>query len=346
MTEASEREMTISDRVTVVSGALPAGYRARLFRDEDREPLVAERNASLPEVEHQSATEWRYWERTAPDDTRVRLIVEAADGAIAASYEVGNGGPFRAPDGSARGNVRVARAHRRTGIGTTLLRCIETEARRLGAPTLRGQVSARDEDALPWATGRGFAEVGRRIEAAIDLDAFDPLRWEERARRPKEQGIRFATLVELREESGPERFEELLREMYAVETEVWADIPVPSPVGHWSYDLFRRILLEHPGSASDLDMIAFDGERAVAMTTSYRSEGGKRGGTGFTGTLRAYRGRGIAFTLKTEALARAKASGIRWMLTTNDEPNKAMRGINYTLGYEPLPATIQLEKKL
>ena len=37
---------------------------------------------------------------------------------------------------------------------------------------------------------------------------------------------------------------------------------------------------------------------------------------------------------------------MRWMMTTNDEPNKAMRAINHALGYQPLPAHIQLEKTL
>jgi hypothetical protein len=34
------------------------------------------------------------------------------------------------------------------------------------------------------------------------------------------------------------------------------------------------------------------------------------------------------------------------MLTTNDESNKAMRGINAKLGYVLLPAHVELEKKL
>ena len=49
---------------------------------------------------------------------------------------------------------------------------------------------------------------------------------------------------------------------------------------------------------------------------------------------------------RMEALKRAKQRGLRAMLTTNDEPNKAMRGINARLGYQMLPAHVQLEKKL
>ena len=323
---------------------LPAGYRARAFREDDREPLVAERNAELPEVEHQSANDWRAWEQMIKDETLVRFVVESADGQRAALLNVSNGGPFRAPDGSARGGIQVARSHRRKGIASALLPVLEAEAKRLGAPKLYSGVSARVPEALSWAEKRGFKEIGRRIEAAIDLHAFDPAQWDERARKPKDRGIRFAALDELRRGKDEATFEDLLRRIYEVEAEAWEDVPIATPMPHWPFDVFRRLMLEGPGSALDLDIVAFDGDAVVGLTSSYRSEGGKKGGTGFTGTRRSYRGRGIAFALKVDVLTRAKASGIRWMLTTNDEPNKPMRGINYALGYEPLPANIQLEK--
>lgn len=329
-----------------VTAGLPAGYRARPFREEDREPLTEARNAELPEVERGTATEWRHWEATMPDETLERLVVEAADGALVAFLNVSNGGPFRAPDGSARGGVQVAATHRRKGIGSALLPVLETRARALGAPKIHSSVSARVEEALSWAEKRGYREIGRRIQAAIDLDAFEPARWEERTRRTRDGGIRFVTLNERRRALDETGFEDLLHVMYDVEAEAWEDVPIATPMPHWPYETFRRLTLEMPGTALDLSVLAYDGDRIVGLTSSYRNEGGKKGGTAFTGTLRAYRGRGIAFTLKVEALTRAKASGLRWMLTTNDEPNKPMRGINYTLGYVPLPANIQLEKSL
>ena len=65
-----------------------------------------------------------------------------------------------------------------------------------------------------------------------------------------------------------------------------------------------------------------------------------------TGTGRDYRGRGLATAMKVKMLAAAKTAGLRAMLTTNDEPNKAMRGINAKLGYVMLPANVELEKTL
>ncbi len=338
--------MAVADPLVAIARRLPSGYRPRPFRDEDREAIVAERNEGLPEVEHQSADEWRQWERSMPDDTRVRLVVEAEGGRVAAQLDVGQGGMFRSPDGSARGGVFVARAHRGRGIGAALVPVLESEARRMGAPKLHGGVSARELDALAWATRRGYAEIGRRIQAAIDLEGFEPARWRERARKPVDGGIRFATLQAVMGEMDAERLESFLHEVYDVEAGTWEDVPIATPMPHWGYDVFRRLLLEQPGNAPDLDVFALDGARIVGLTSSYRNKSGAKGGTGYTGTLRAYRGRGIAFTLKVEALTRAKASGLRWMLTTNDEPNKPMRAINYTLGYQPLPAYVQLEKAL
>jgi GNAT superfamily N-acetyltransferase len=337
--------VTLPD-LDAITRLLPRGYRARAFREEDREPLTEERNADLPEVERETAAEWREWEHMMVDPTQVRVIVESADDEIVAMLNVSNGGPFRAPDGSAHGSVQVARAHRGRGIGGAVVPVLEDEARRLGAPKLYARVSAREPESLAFAQRRGYKEVGRRIQAAIDLDAFDPAKWSERARRPREQGIAFETLADLRGAMTVDRFEALLHEVYDVEAEAWADVPIATPFPHWSFDVFRQLTLEHPGNALDLDVLALDGEKVVGLTTSYRSQGGKKGGTGFTGTLRSYRGRGIAFALKVDALTRAKATGVRWMLTTNDEPNKAMRGINYALGYVPLPASIQLEKPL
>ncbi len=197
-----------------------------------------------------------------------------------------------------------------------------------------------------WATAHGYREIGRRIQAAIDLERFDPPRWEERADAARRRGIRLASLDELRGSRDAAAFEALLHEIYEVEAEAWEDVPIATPTAHWGFDAFRRLLLEQPGNAPDLDLVAFDGDTVAGFTSSFRSRGGWKGGTGFTGVRRAYRGQGIAFAVKVRALARAKASGVRWMLTTNDEPNKAMRAVNHALGYEPLPATVQLEKTL
>lgn len=52
-----------------------------------------------------------------------------------------------------------------------------------------------------------------------------------------------------------------------------------------------------------------------------------------TGTLRAYRGRGLAKLAKTDSLRRARAAGCAEAFTGNDGENGPMLAINAGLGY-------------
>jgi RimJ/RimL family protein N-acetyltransferase len=55
----------------------------------------------------------------------------------------------------------------------------------------------------------------------------------------------------------------------------------------------------------------------------------------FTGTLRAYRGRGLALAVKLASIAWAREHGVTSMQTNNDETNAPMLAINRRLGYRP-----------
>jgi mycothiol synthase len=68
--------------------------------------------------------------------------------------------------------------------------------------------------------------------------------------------------------------------------------------------------------------------------------------TGYTGVLRAYRGRGVATALKVAAVQWARARGMAYIYTGNDLTNAPMLAINSQLGFEPLPASAQLVKHL
>src|SRR5438093_12696125 len=107
------------------ANTLPAGYTLRDFEDRDREPLVELRDAEAHPIPQQTAEEWRYWDSMMPDETRLRLVVEAADGTIAGSVNLSNGGIVRHPDGAVNGGVFVAPRHRRRGIGRTLAELID-----------------------------------------------------------------------------------------------------------------------------------------------------------------------------------------------------------------------------
>ena len=328
-----------------ITARLPSGYRARQFRDSDREPLVEERNSWSHPMQRQSADEWRMWERLSPDETQYRITVEDLAGRVTASANLSAGGFMRHSDGAQSGGVAVARGDRGKGIGSALLQTLEHEARRRGAPRLLGGASAALSFALAWATKRGFREIGRRIESYVELASFDPSGLADRVSSVKASGIRLRTFAEVLDGLDDAGRESFYRSLYEAQTPMWEDIPFATRPEPWPYERFRKLTFEGGQMFYDCSILAYDGEAIVGFTTTGKRQE-KDGLTWLTGTARTHRGRGIATALKVEALSRAKAKGLRALTTVNDEPNKAMRGINANLGYQTLPAHVQLEKTL
>ena len=331
-----------TDRLTA---SLPKGYRARSFEDRDREPLVAERNTWYGPMEQGSAEEWRIWEAMSPDDSLMRLVVEDESGRVVAMADLSDGGAIRHPDGAQSGGVSVARADRGKGIGSALLAVIVDEAVRRKAPRFLGGASAAFPDSLEWAAKRGFREIGRRIELYVELAAFDPGAFGARVDEVRRSGIALRTVAEILDGADAESRERFIRDLHDAEKPMWEDIPWATPMPHWPFDRFRQIVFESGQMIPEASVVAYDGDTIAALTTTAKRES-LDGYTWMTGVGRDYRGRGLATAIKVEALSRAKSRGLRAMLTTNDEPNKPMREINAKLGYQALPAHVQLEKPL
>jgi RimJ/RimL family protein N-acetyltransferase len=331
-----------TDRLTA---SLPPGYRARPFEERDREPWVAERNAWYGPMEQGSAEEWRTWEALAPDDTRLRIIVEKSSGDIAAMAELSSGGAFRHPDGAQVGGVSVARADRGKGIASALLAVIIDAAIRRKAPRFLAGASAAHQDALAWADKRGFREIGRRIESYVDLAGFDPAAFRARVDDLRRSGIAFRTFAEVVGDADGERRESFIRTLHEAEAPMWEDVPWATPTPHWTLERFRQMAFDGGQLLADLSIVAYAGEVIAGFTMTGKRQT-RDGYTWMTGVAREFRGRGLATAIKVEALSRAKAKGLRALLTTNDEPNKAMRVVNARLGYQALPAYVQLEKPL
>ena len=325
-----------------ITATLPPGYRAREFRDSDREPWTEERNAQVHELQRGTADEWREWEAIDPPKNLLRVSVDAPDGSLAGGADLGPGF-FPRPDGTLFGGVNVMRSHRRRGLGQALLEAVEAKAQAAKTPRILANTNASFAGALEWAEKRGYREIGRRIESYVDVQAFDagPLR--DLAERVEASGIRLATVSELLRDRDGAAIERFWQELWEAEAPMWEDVPWASPTPHWSYEKFKKIAVDSGKMVKDATIVALDGERIAAFTMTGK-QGTDRGYTWMTGTGRDHRGRGLATALKVKMLAAAKAAGLRAMLTTNDEPNKAMRGINAKLGYVTLPANIELEK--
>ena len=327
-----------------VNPRLPRGYVMRAFEDADREPLVEAANTEQHPMERQSADEWRRWSKMFTDTTELRLVLLAPDGSVAGSGNI-QAGFFPRPDGSQHIGIGVAREHRNKGIGSAMLDAFEAEAGRRKIPRILAGVSASKPFALTWATKHGYREIGRRIMSYRELDSFEPAQWTDALDRVARQSIRIRTVEEVlgeRDDAGKER---LWHEIWEAEGPMWEDIPFSSPTPHWPFGRFEKMVTKNPQLLRDLSLLAYDGDRIVGLTTTGDREG-KDGWTYMTGVARDARGKGIAMALKVDVLARAKAKGRRAMCTVNDEPNKAMRGVNIKLGYQPVPDHVELERAL
>ena len=333
-------ERTLQDDL---NARLPKGYRARPLEDADREPIVAAGNSESHPMEAESAEEWRHWERMIDDPQRVRITVVGADGKIAGTGSLAVGMMARA-DGAQFLGMSVFKQHRRRGIGNATLEALEAEAKRRGVPRLLAGVSASKPFAFEFAKKRGYIEIGRRIMSYRELASYEPAAWRESLDRVASQGIAFRSFTDILaalEEPGRARF---WRDLWEAEGPMWDDIPFASPIPHWTYEQFVKMSVDNPQIMRDLSIVAYDGDAIVGYTMTGDRQG-RDGNTYMTGVARTHRGRGIAMALKVDVLARAKAHGLRAMTTVNDEPNKAMRGVNIKLGYQPVPDHIELEKR-
>src|SRR2546430_157304 len=219
---------TTLTRYEEITASLPKGYRAREFRDSDREPMVAERNEQVHELQRGTADEWREWEKLDPPKDMLRVVVETSDGAPAASGDIGPGFMPR-PDGALVGGVGVMRAHRGKGIGGALLAVVEAEAKRRNAPRIMAGTSVAFPGALEWATKRGYREIGRRIESYVDVRTFDPAPFADLVERVRGSGIRLVTLDEHfrgKDDAGRDAF---WHELWEAETPRGDDVTCSGP---------------------------------------------------------------------------------------------------------------------
>jgi GNAT superfamily N-acetyltransferase len=120
-------------------------------------------------------------------------------------------------------------------------------------------------------------------------------------------------------------------DVYAVDMATTPDVPTAvefaaMPFEDWVTRFWRGPQLRRDGSFA----VTHDG-RPVSITL-LRSEG-DRAMNDMNGTLREYRGRGLARLLKLHQLEWAARDGLVSVMTENDERNAPMLAVNTRLGY-------------
>ncbi len=119
-----------------------------------------------------------------------------------------------------------------------------------------------------------------------------------------------------------------------------------TPSGY-TFEQFLDVTLRHPGFLPEATFVARVGDRYVS-TTSLESVEGVRESlhVGYTGTLREFRGHGLATELKKRAIGYARALSYRYLTTDNDSLNAPILRVNRALGFRIQRTTIRGEKLL
>ncbi len=260
-----------------------------------------------------NAASYVHRERSTPERAEARGWVAEVDGKAVGRVEC-----FRNffTEGSRNGflNVAVRREYRRRGIGQALYEVGLEHAQALELGELL--TSFHENGAgTTFAAACGFSEVRAETESVLD---------------PRTVREAPSPDVDLRPVSAVDP-----RLVYHVDLEATLDMPQTEQIDHIPYDEWEHHVLRHPLFTPAGSFVAMvDGVAAAVSLLTADLESG-RAHNMFTGTLRAYRGRGLALAVKLASIQWAAAQGVTMMATNNDETNAAMLAINGRLGYVP-----------
>lgn len=289
----------------------------RDFRPEDAEAVSRSRQACIP---FQVATPRSvlFDVETANPAAKFRLLVAERNGEIIGTSYAGIAYDSSEP-GQAYATPQVHPDHRGHGAGGLLLRTAEEHLAAEGATSLYSWVMDAPAN-LAFATKRGYRPTRSSHFQRLDLARADLP--ELPATLPP--GVELGTAADY--EADP-------RPMFVADAEATADEPSDIATDFDDYEDWVRHTWDNPLLDRGLStVVTVDGE--VAAFTAAFTDGGTRYVSGMTGTLRAYRGRGLAKLAKTDSLRRAREAGCTDAYTSNDGANGPMLAINKWFGYE------------
>jgi GNAT superfamily N-acetyltransferase len=215
--------------------------------------------------------------------------------------------------------VSVAQESRRAGFGAALLERCEAHLAGLGVATVLSSPTA-DEASQRFATAHGFRHTNTNRISGVDPRTIEP--------ESAPPGVGLRPLASL----DP-------RKVYELDAESMRDVPGEVAMDDVSFDQWLEDYWRHPDMDLDASVAAVIDDRPVAFSHLRIAPGG-RAVTDMTGTLRAYRGRGLALLAKRATLVNAAKGGVELVFTENDETNGPMLRVNEKLGYRPIGSTL------
>jgi mycothiol synthase len=303
----------------------------RATTDADLVAIAAVNNATTPD-EPTTLDDMRWSDRTYPGG--VRFLAER-DGVPVGAATVGRIYVQAATYPDLWGTLGVVADARRQGIGSQLLDAIARVAADQGKTGLQLRCREHRPEGIEFLAHRGFTEYERQKAVRLELAGRTP------PVVAAPDGLELTSLA-----ARPE----LVRGVHAVALATFADIPGgdgPMDVGDLAE--FRARDVDKPGIPADAFIVAVEaGTDRVAGYASLQTLPGQPDVAwhDMTAVDRAWRGRGLATTMKLATIAWAIEHGLTALETGNDEANAPMRAVNARLGYQPLPDEVVMRGPL
>jgi mycothiol synthase len=215
--------------------------------------------------------------------------------------------------------ITVLAGERRRGAGTALYAAISRWASEREADELEVSVASNDPESLSFAQRRGFTEERREVGLVLSLAGLSPLPVQPPA------GIEIVTWAQR---------PDLAHGMYEVDCEAHPDIPGFEDIAAEPFEDWMAHHMQRPTDSPEATFIALaDGEVVGYAKLSLTAP--TAAGHSMTGVRRAWRGRGIAGTLKAATINWALANGYTELHTSNEDRNIPIKRLNARLGYRP-----------
>lgn len=243
-----------------------------------------------------------------PAERALRLVA-LVDGRIVAWGSAGLN-TWTSEPGQSGITIYVHPEHRRQGIGGALAQRLHGHLGEIGAVRVR---TFAEPGGVDFAKRLGY-DGSRQMH----YSGVDPRVLPERPAGP--DGIELVTMDQLTP-----------RQAYTADAVATLDEPSDSPIDAIDYDDWVQEVWNSPGLDKSLSVAAMAGDEVAAFSAVETD--GDRAWSAMTGSVPAYRGRGLAKLAKWEALRLCAGAGITGAFTSNDDENGPMLAINNWLGY-------------
>jgi GNAT superfamily N-acetyltransferase len=300
---------------------MTTGVRIRQAVGDDADAVAAVRRA-VYSYKTMSPASTRHMITVAAPEQRFLPLVAESDGTVVAWGSAGLN-IWTSEPGQSEVSIYVHPGHRKQGIGTELADRLHQHLTEVGAVRVRAFVHP---DGLEFARNLGYDGTRQMHFSGVDVRSLP-------AQPETPDGIELVTFDQLEP-----------RQVFTADSIASLDEPSDSPLDSISYEHWLKETWEGPGPDKSLSVAAMAGDEVVCFTVVETDV--DRAWSGMTGTIPAYRGRGLAKLVKSVALRRAAAAGITAAFTSNDDENGPMLAVNNWLGYQRVQTELGLLRTL